>query len=1102
MSAPRSLLERGAPPEWLIPALERLRSLGRVVATLSPLLLIPATGDLPVPVRGLFLLTVGLLVVLGLLRSDRGRHLPLFLRGIHGIRQAALTGVVVFAYSPAGEWLVRQWLDRPWLTGWAGGLLMAALTFLCAVTDQQDLGHAAGYWPQPRDGARFGPGCWTVVAGFVLLPLRTARIACGFGWLPLFLAGAAAPRAELVQAAFVTVLAEVVIALTVRWWLNDLGTLMRYSVELARLWSHLGDELAHAWVRDRLIARTRSRTGVPDYSMLVMLAAEATAAPDSWYGRRLTTGYLSLSESMLRAAETSFLAGPGIEEQRRKEFRRLHLAARGVASLAFATVADGEGAVDDALARSAAAVADLEAAGYPFVAAMTRLQWADRLRNDYPAVREVLRPITEGRQGHALMSPYAHRRLAHAARSGAPARVAFHERADDDERRALEGRLPRRLEGWFPRSVVPSVADVGVRAFERMTWGAMREEFGGGPVSWARSPDAVQAPGAPSGSGWVDQPGLNASAINFFGENRASMSTAWNMLCHAQLLARAHRLRTARWLLERARARSGDIFLQQEALALLAAIDEEEQDWAAAYGRWSDLVRLEESRRGAITDGARRIDYQAAHYSRLILLLTEPGREHVPGLPAPPSAVAFEHSERDRSRVLLESLRPEHPTGDDPMKTIGYTELTQALREFERQSGQRALLASYYVFRARVIVFMVRSGSTSPVVERGEPPLGLLLPDTPSVFGRMTSAAAFDQDRLNADFGALIEAVVRHCAPGEAVCLVPHGVLHDVPLHAVATDGVPLAVRNPVHVAPSASLLASLYRNTAPPAPRRVCVFADSRPDLPLTHARAEARSLAGMFGARAEVLSGERVTRQAVLDRLANSKATAMHFACHGVLAPDDVAGSAISCADGPLTTDDLLGLRFRADLVTLSACRSGASSGRPGDERLGLARAFLLAGAKSVLVTQWQVDDLSTALFMERFYELLVAGAPRGQALQEAQATVRGMTMDSARHWCENALARAGNSGAEADAVERRAYELALLRLLCASGELAAAKRKFDYLKRHTGSAGPERRELVALWSRLMASAKAGRDADRCSHPFKHPYFWAPFVLVGDAR
>lgn len=1101
MSAPQSL-PGGMTPESSLQALGGLGRLGGAVTVLSPLLLFPAADDVPLPVLGYFLLAAGLLIALGLLRNDRGRHLPSFLRGMHRFRLGALyAGIIQLAYSPAGEWLTGHWLDRPWLTGWDGGLLLAGLTFLCALAGMGELGWAVVHWPQPPEGARFGPSVWQLALGFALLPLRMVRTASGSGVLPLFLAGVCAPRPLLVQAALVVLMAELVITLTARWLLNDLGMLVQYAMTMARMWPRYGDALARAWAHDRLRAGITSHAGpaTPDYTLLILVAAQATGAPDSRIGRRQAANYRSLCQSMLLAAETSLLTEPGIEGHRQATFRRLHLAARGTVSIAFATVADCAGATDDAIARSGDAVRDLEAAGCPDFAALMRFQWAERLRDDYPAVREVLRPITEGTQGKAWMAPYAHRRLAHAARSGLPERVAFHERAEADGWKAHGESVPKHLEVWAPRPVVPSLPDAAVRSFERMTWAAWQEILEHAePVSWTPAPDEVRTLEPVSGLSSVDQTGLHVDGIRFFGETRASMSTAWNLLSHAQLLARARRLRTARWMLERALVRSDDAFLQQEALALLASIHEEMHDWAAAYARWSELVRLEETRRGNIGEGNRRISFQAAHYSRLILLLTS-GIGRVPDLPAPPSAVAFEYSERDRSRVLLESLHSGH-RADTPATTTDHAELTRLLNELEQRSGQRTVLACCYVFNARIIVFIIRPGGSSPAVEQGEPPLGLVLPDAADRYGRLTSGAAFDQDRLNADFGPLAEALARHCDPGELLCLAPYGLLHEIPLHAVTVGDVPLAVRNPVHVVPSASILASLYRDTAPPPPRDLCIFADSRTDLPLVHARAEARSMARMYGERSQVVFGSRVTRRAVLARLAGSRATAVHFACHGVLAPDDTAGSAISCADGPLTTDDLLGLRIRADLVTLSACRSGAGRGRPGDERLGLARAFLLAGAKTVLVTQWQVDDLSTELFMERFYELLLAGAPRGQAFHAAQARVRDMTMNDAMRWCENALTR--TDGEEAGAAERTAYESALLRLLCESGDLSAAERQFDHLKRGTPRGSPARRELVILWSRLMAGARAGRKTGPTTRPFAHPYFWAPFVLIGDAR
>ena len=78
----------------------------------------------------------------------------------------------------------------------------------------------------------------------------------------------------------------------------------------------------------------------------------------------------------------------------------------------------------------------------------------------------------------------------------------------------------------------------------------------------------------------------------------------------------------------------------------------------------------------------------------------------------------------------------------------------------------------------------------------------------------------------------------------------------------------------------------------------------------------------------------------------------------------------------------------RLDADLVTLSACESGAGTRGDGARRLiGLSRAFQDAGARSVLASLWAISDRSTAPFMESFYRRVRAGAARDIALQEAQ-------------------------------------------------------------------------------------------------------------------
>ncbi|HET9709431.1 MAG TPA: CHAT domain-containing protein, partial [Gemmatimonadales bacterium] len=94
----------------------------------------------------------------------------------------------------------------------------------------------------------------------------------------------------------------------------------------------------------------------------------------------------------------------------------------------------------------------------------------------------------------------------------------------------------------------------------------------------------------------------------------------------------------------------------------------------------------------------------------------------------------------------------------------------------------------------------------------------------------------------------------------------------------------------------------------------------------------------------------------------------------------------------DGRLEVHEVFGLHLDADLVVLSACQTGLASGAladvpPGDDWVGLTRAFLHAGARRVVATLWPVDDWATAALMERFYQGYAGGAEPGRALAEAQ-------------------------------------------------------------------------------------------------------------------
>ena len=87
-----------------------------------------------------------------------------------------------------------------------------------------------------------------------------------------------------------------------------------------------------------------------------------------------------------------------------------------------------------------------------------------------------------------------------------------------------------------------------------------------------------------------------------------------------------------------------------------------------------------------------------------------------------------------------------------------------------------------------------------------------------------------------------------------------------------------------------------------------------------------------------------------------------------------------------------DLYRLRLPAELITLSGCSTGVNFVAAGDEPIGLMRGLLAAGARSLLLTLWDVNDVSTATFMEVFYNNLGRSSNRSTALQQAMHEVRG--------------------------------------------------------------------------------------------------------------
>ena len=257
----------------------------------------------------------------------------------------------------------------------------------------------------------------------------------------------------------------------------------------------------------------------------------------------------------------------------------------------------------------------------------------------------------------------------------------------------------------------------------------------------------------------------------------------------------------------------------------------------------------------------------------------------------------------------------------------------------------------------------------------------------------------------------------------DRLLVVPMGELHEVPFAVLLDEaGRPLIERVAVAMLPAASvLMESSPRSSGSALVVGRASFRDfGWPDLPAARRETQAIALAS----NARQLFGPALSESAFRQLAAD--ASRLHIVTHAhvepempmlsrlILAPPGDTGDAAT--DGELTVRELLDLEIRAELVTLSACRSGLAlpaSRRPRVElrRTGLVEGFLLAGARNVLGTLFPVEDGATADFMVAFEEELRQRQPIDAlaTVQRALASGDGPTAHPG-HWAAFVLAGPG--------------------------------------------------------------------------------------------
>jgi CHAT domain-containing protein len=252
-------------------------------------------------------------------------------------------------------------------------------------------------------------------------------------------------------------------------------------------------------------------------------------------------------------------------------------------------------------------------------------------------------------------------------------------------------------------------------------------------------------------------------------------------------------------------------------------------------------------------------------------------------------------------------------------------------------------------------------------------------------------------------------------ARASGLIVVPDGPLHLVPFGALKDDdGITLNRRLTVVAVPSATIYFTLKTEPEVATARRPFLglaYTQARPatvqmgsntrgvfdligaDLkPLQFAREEIVEAANALGPGSVTLEGDKAS-EAALKAQPLGDFKVIHIAAHGVSSDAEPDRAALVLAAGADSEDGLWQAReirrsrLNAEVVVLSACETG--TGRLAGEEgiMSLARAFLAAGAKSVVASLWAVEDRATATLMENFYRHLAGGLQVRDALRQAQ-------------------------------------------------------------------------------------------------------------------
>lgn len=349
-------------------------------------------------------------------------------------------------------------------------------------------------------------------------------------------------------------------------------------------------------------------------------------------------------------------------------------------------------------------------------------------------------------------------------------------------------------------------------------------------------------------------------------------------------------------------------------------------------------------------------------------------------------AEAIELADRSRARLLREMPGP------------GRGEVVSARRFREVAAGLDAVLLLYWMAPGRSFLWVVTPHEVDLHVLPDEGEIRSNVERHQELVLQSRDPLAEGAKEATWLYHTLVGPAQAAIRKGARVVVVPDGPLHQVNLETLVVPGTePRYWIEDVTLimAPSLSLLAASRNERRPGQAPSILLIGDSLSPSeefpPLPHAAREVERIAEQFApARRTVYSGARAN-PSIYKAADPGRYSFIHFATHAKANPLIPLDSAVilSAKDDTykLYAREIADVPLRAELVTLSACRSAGSRAYAGEGLVGLAWAFLSAGAGNVIGGLWNVEDASTSEVMEELYRGLGRGLGPAEALRAAK-------------------------------------------------------------------------------------------------------------------